>query len=114
MQVCGGLREKLEFGHRERREQRNCPDVVNRQHGSVSFALLYLTSRNAGKYLVTPAPAHPLNELSLPLPVSPGVANFLELRTGEVRRIPFPHTSVNKGKRKGRSRCASALSLFVN
>ena len=35
MQVGGCLRETLKFGHCERREQRNCPDVVNRQHGSV-------------------------------------------------------------------------------
>jgi hypothetical protein len=29
--------------------------------------------------------------------------NFLELRYGEVRRIPLPRTPVNKGKRKDRS-----------
>jgi hypothetical protein len=32
-----------------------------------------------------------------------GFANFLELRQGEVLRIPLPRTPVNKGKRKGRS-----------
>jgi len=35
MQVGGCLRETFEFGRCERREQRNCPDIVNRQHGSV-------------------------------------------------------------------------------
>ena len=35
MQVGGGLRETLELGNGERREQRNGPDVVNGQHGSV-------------------------------------------------------------------------------
>ena len=28
-------------------------------------------------------------------------SNFLETRKGEVRRIPIPRTSVNKGKRQG-------------
>ena len=27
--------------------------------------------------------------------------NFVELRNGEVRRIPIPRTRVNKGKKKG-------------
>ena len=31
------------------------------------------------------------------------VANFGELRYGEVRRIPIPRTPVNKGKRKSRA-----------
>jgi hypothetical protein len=35
VQVGGRLREMLEFGHSERRKQRNCADVVNRQHGLV-------------------------------------------------------------------------------
>ena len=35
MQVGGRLRETLEFGNSERREQRNRPDVVNRQHGFI-------------------------------------------------------------------------------
>jgi hypothetical protein len=38
-----------------------------------------------------------------------GLRTFLELRLGELRRIPLPRTSVNKGKkRKGpESRCSS-------
>src|SRR4029078_7100906 len=35
MQIGGGFREALELGNAERREQRNGPDVVNGQHGSV-------------------------------------------------------------------------------
>jgi hypothetical protein len=35
VQVGGRPREALEFRRRESREQRNCPDVVNGQHGSV-------------------------------------------------------------------------------
>jgi hypothetical protein len=33
-QIGRRLRKALEFRHRECREQRNCPDVVNCQHGS--------------------------------------------------------------------------------
>jgi hypothetical protein len=36
------------------------------------------------------------------------VANFRELRNGEVRRISIPRTSVNKGKKKGQSYNAPA------
>ncbi len=35
MQVSGRFREALELGNSKRREQRNGPDVVNGQHGSV-------------------------------------------------------------------------------
>src|SRR5215208_7186596 len=38
------------------------------------------------------------------------VANFLELRHGEVRRIHLPRTPVNKGKKKGRGMEALALN----
>jgi hypothetical protein len=41
------------------------------------------------------------------------VANFLELRQGEVRRIPLPRTPVNKGReRKGRS-CSTATLILA-
>ena len=44
--------------------------------------------------------------------------NFLELRYGEVRRIPLLGTSVNKGRKKGRSawprpRCSPGDQLAV-
>ena len=35
MQVCGRLRETFQFADRKCREQRNRPDVVNRQHDFV-------------------------------------------------------------------------------
>jgi hypothetical protein len=34
VQIGRCLREALEFGQSESREQRNCPDVVNGQHDS--------------------------------------------------------------------------------
>jgi hypothetical protein len=40
-----------------------------------------------------------------------GYAYFLELLTGEVRRIPLLGTSVNKGKKKGRGCYAPALTV---
>jgi hypothetical protein len=40
------------------------------------------------------------------------VANyFRELRKGEVRRIPLPRTSVNKGMKKGRGCCYAPASF---
>jgi hypothetical protein len=35
-----------------------------------------------------------------PTSENPMYANFSELRYGEVRRIPIPRTSVNKGRKK--------------
>ena len=39
MQIGGGFRETLEICNSERRKQRNGPDVVNGQHGSVDARL---------------------------------------------------------------------------
>jgi hypothetical protein len=40
------------------------------------------------------------------------LVNFVERRTGEVRSIHLPGTSVNKGEKKGRSRArCSRISL---
>src|SRR5215204_301818 len=43
-------------------------------------------------------------------------ANFVELRKGEVRRIPLPRTPVNKGKRRAwmSSPCSQILSFALN
>jgi hypothetical protein len=43
---------------------------------------------------------------------NPQNANFVEFYKGEVRRIPIPRTTVNKGKKKGRSYDAPALGLM--
>jgi hypothetical protein len=40
--------------------------------------------------------------------------NILELRQGEVRRIPIPRTPVNKGKKKGREPTWAPGSLRSN
>ena len=41
------------------------------------------------------------------------LTNFREPRRGEVRRTPLLGTSVNKGKKEGRSRYAPALLAFT-
>src|SRR4029434_6465520 len=87
MQIGGGCSETFKFGNTERREQRNGPDVVNCQHGSVGYADLC-----ASRQSIVASAAATTNAIKL---AQIGMA------------IPFTVTSQPA---RTRSRCSKAIS----